>query len=66
MIWCAELRLTGAELLMGEEGSICPHTAHNRADMQYKIQFCSLKIHSLGPGIRKNPSYTLKALTENT
>lgn len=66
MIWCAELKLTGAELLIDEEGSICPHTAHNRADIQYEIQFSSLKIHGLGSGIRKNPSYILKTLITHT
>lgn len=66
LIWCAELRLTGAELLMGEESSLCPHTAHNRTDIQYEIQFSSLKIHGLGSGIRKNPSYILKALITPT
>lgn len=41
VIWCPELRLTGAELLMGEEGSICPHPAHSRADTGYEVQFSS-------------------------
>lgn len=66
VIWCPKLRLIGAKLLMGEEGSICAHTAHRRADIWYEIQFSSLKIHGLGSGIRKNPSYILKALLTHT
>lgn len=66
MIWCPELRLTGAKLLMGEEGSICPHTAHSRAGIWYEILFSSLKIHGLCSSIRKNRSYSLKALISHT